>query len=461
MDIQDLVKQPRESLTVELKSWIDPDSPEGTATLVKAAIAMRNNNGGYILIGFDNDSCQPIHENVPDNVQELFHQDKIQGVVTKNASESFEVEIHFPEIEGNIFPVIEIPTGVRIPVGTKRDFVDKTNGKIYIPQNKIYVRSLNSNNTPSTTEATWKDWDQLVEKCFDNREADIGRFLRRHIGGLNPDLIKEFAASISEGMQPEISLEESLRSFLEKGYEHFQEKAKERDISPGEFGTWEVATIINGEIPLHSLNLDFLKLIHSSNPKYSGWSPWVILNTPRDKESKPYVFEGAWESFILSLANDWNSLDFWRIEPSGHFYLLQALDDDFSGYGYAPQPYEAFDFGTPIFKVGEVLAVTNAFAKAMGCDPEQTTLHHIFRWKKLRDRKLCSWRYPERYITPGRTAYKDEAESEITIGLDIPNSALASYVYQATKPLLEVFDDFQIGLSVVEEITRKVIERRH
>jgi len=92
MDIQELVNQPRESLAVELKNWINPEEPTGIITLVKAAIAMRNNNGGFILIGFDNDTCQPIHEDVPENVQELFNKDTIQGLVTRYASEFFEVD---------------------------------------------------------------------------------------------------------------------------------------------------------------------------------------------------------------------------------------------------------------------------------------------------------------------------------------------------------------------------------
>lgn len=462
MDIQELVNQPRESLTVELKNWIDPDSPDGITTLVKAAIAMRNNNGGYILIGFDNDSCQPIHEDVPENVQELFHKDKIQGMVTKYASESFEVEIHFPEIESNAFPVIEIGTGVKTPVGTKRHYEDKANGKIHIPQNKIYVRSLNSNNTPSTTEATWKDWDRLVGVSFDNREADIGRFLRRHIGGLNPELLKEFAASIAEGMQPIKTLEDDLQSFLEKSHDRFLTKVEEQeDLSAGEFGTSEVAAIILGDVPPHTANHNFLKLIDSSNPNHTGWPAWLVLHTPRDGIEKPYVHNGIWEAFILSLDVGWNLLDFWRIDPSGSFYLLRALDDDFAGGPNAPIPFEAFDFGAPLLMVAEVMAVSIEFAKAMGCDPEQTKLAYRFKWTKLKDRELCSWRSPERYISRGRASYTDEVYSDITIQLDTPNSALAQYVHLATKPLFDMFKGFDPGLGNVEEITRKVLERRY
>jgi hypothetical protein len=245
MDIQELVNQPSEKLSVELKNWIDPDSPDGIKTLVKAAIAMRNNNGGFILIGFDNDTCQPIHENIPENVQELFHIDKIQGRVTKYASESFEVEIHFPEIDGHEFPVIEIKSGVRSPVGTKRDYV--VNGAVKLRQNLIYVRSLETNNTPSTTIATCKDWGPLVERCFDNREADIGRFLRRHIGGLNPEILGAFATSIAEGINPKETLEETVRNFLQKGQDRFQVRAAERQVNPDEFGTSEVAVVCAGQ----------------------------------------------------------------------------------------------------------------------------------------------------------------------------------------------------------------------
>jgi len=459
MDIQKLVNKPSESLTVELKNWIDPDTPAGLTTLVKAVIAMRNNNGGFILIGFDNNTCLPDHENAPDDVRELFHKDKIQGMVTKYASESFEVEVHFPEIDGNEFPVIEIVSGVKSPVGTKRDYVE--NGATHIRQNKVYVRSLSSNNTPSTTEATWKDWEPLVERCFNNREADIGRFLRRHIGGLNPELLRDFATSIAEGMQPVETLGERLRIFLQMGHKRFQTRTKERKVSPEEFGTWEVAAIIDGEVPPHSANSDFLRLIDSSNPNHTGWPSWVVLQTARDKKAKPYVFEGAWESFILSLDIGWNLLDFWRIEPAGCFYLLEALNDDFSGTDKAPKPFEAFDFGDPIFKVAEVLAVSNCFAKAMGCDPEQTKLAYSFRWTKLKGRLLCSWRNPGRYISPRRTSYTNEVVSKIKVQLDTPISALAQYVDLATKPLFEAFDGFNLDPQVIEEMTRKVIERHY
>lgn len=458
MNIQELVNQPSESLAVELKNWIDPDSPAGITTLVKAAIAMRNNNAGYILIGFDNDTCQPDYENVPENVQELFHKDKIQGMVTKYASESFEVEIHFPEIDGNTFPVIEIGPGVRTPVGTKRDYV--VNSATHIGQNKVYVRSLSSNNTPSTTEATWKDWDPLVERCFDNREADIGRFLRRHIGALNPEHLRALATSITEGMQPVESLQESSRRYLQEGSERFHDIVTDRGLELPEHGTWEVATVIDGEVPVRNANRDFLCLLDSSNPRYTGWPVWRDSRASTDENARPYVLEGTWEAVMISLDSFFGHVDFWRLDPAGKFYLLRALEDDISGSDRAPDPLSVIDFGLPIIRTAEAIAVGASFARAMGCDPEQTRLVFCFKWTRLRGRQLSSWAQPRRYISSGSNAYQDEVVSEVTVPLDTPNSALAQFVDLATKPLFEVFDGFALSSEVVEDLTQRLIERR-
>jgi len=58
-EINELIGQPRESLAVEVKDWLDPSIPGHKAKVVKALIALRNFNGGYLLIGFDNATMQP------------------------------------------------------------------------------------------------------------------------------------------------------------------------------------------------------------------------------------------------------------------------------------------------------------------------------------------------------------------------------------------------------------------
>ncbi len=56
--IDDLVARPSEGLPVEIKAWIDPTSHEGIAKIVRACLAMRNQNGGFLIIGLNDRTLQ-------------------------------------------------------------------------------------------------------------------------------------------------------------------------------------------------------------------------------------------------------------------------------------------------------------------------------------------------------------------------------------------------------------------
>src|SRR5271165_1835512 len=93
--IDDLVTRPTESLNVEIRRWINPDEAEGAAKIARAALAIRNRNGGFLIIGFDDETLQPDAGNEPGDVRAAFHIDKIQGIVSRCASELFEIAVGF------------------------------------------------------------------------------------------------------------------------------------------------------------------------------------------------------------------------------------------------------------------------------------------------------------------------------------------------------------------------------
>ena len=135
--IQALVERPGESLSVEVKRWINPDQPECIAMIVRAALALRNHGGGYLVIGFDNETLQPDRDNVLSDARAVFHIDKIQGLISKFASEPFEVTVEFPERDGQLYPVIVVPPGVKTPVAAKSDL--RVGDKTLISTDCIYV----------------------------------------------------------------------------------------------------------------------------------------------------------------------------------------------------------------------------------------------------------------------------------------------------------------------------------
>ncbi|MEO1147826.1 MAG: RNA-binding domain-containing protein [Cyanobacteria bacterium J06638_22] len=459
--IQDLVNRPSESLSVELKRWIDPVSSEGISKIVRTVLALRNHGGGYLVIGFDNKTLRPDVENVLADVQSAFHIDKIQGLISRFSSEPFEIVVEFPEREGQVYPVIVVPPGVKTPVASKSDLHNDDNKKL-ISTDDVYVRSLQANNTPSTTKAGWKDWPTIVEVCFDNREADIGRFLRRHLSGLKPETVREFAAVMAKGMEPEISVEDLLKECLQEGVKRFQEVIEERAVELPDQETWEVALLMSGDAPTHSANLQFLSLLDSSNPNYTGWPIWLDSRNFIDESARLYPFEGAWEAFINSLDSIWGGvhLDFMRLDPKGKFYLRRALLEDISNGSQAPEPLKVLDFCLPIIRSAEAIAVGIAFAKAMGYETEHTVLDFAFRWTRLRGRELRSWAQPSRHLLPRHNEYQDEVVVFVNVPLDTPLSALSEYVDQVVQPLYEVFNGFTLSKDVVEDLTRRLVERR-
>lgn len=102
--INALVSRPSEALSVELKRWIDPTSAEGKAKIIKACFALRNRNGGYLVVGFDDKTHQPDKGNEPADIRSAFHPDTIQGLLSNYASEAFEIAVAFSMRDGGRIP---------------------------------------------------------------------------------------------------------------------------------------------------------------------------------------------------------------------------------------------------------------------------------------------------------------------------------------------------------------------
>ena len=85
MDIEEnqitsLLRQPSEGLQVEIKSWVDPRTEESIAKIIKAIFAIRNRNGGFLIIGFDDDTLLPGRYSLDQSVDKLYHVDTIQAL---------------------------------------------------------------------------------------------------------------------------------------------------------------------------------------------------------------------------------------------------------------------------------------------------------------------------------------------------------------------------------------------
>jgi hypothetical protein len=358
--------QPREGLAVEVKRWIDPDAPAGIQIIVRACFALRNRNGGYLVLGFDDKSLAPHAANRPSDVRTAFHIDKIQGLISRYASEAFEIGIGFEPRDGFEHAVIAVAQGVTAPVAVKSDLHDAD--KRLLAVGDIYFRTLRANGTPSTAKARPEDWREILEICFQNREADIGRFLRRHLAGADiNELAAAFGNAAGVNAPPQPTLADRAFALLADGEGRFEKSlagrsTDKKDKPLPDAGQWSVAVVIDPVKSDEVADQTFLNTVMSSNPRLTGWPPWI---DSRFSDHAPIWTSGAWESLILA-PSDWGShLDFWRANPKGEFYLLRNIQDDVTDK-VPPRMY--LDPTLVIRRVTEILAVGISFGNVLGWD---------------------------------------------------------------------------------------------
>jgi hypothetical protein len=457
--IDSLIGSPSESLNVELKRWINPTESAGIEKIIKGALALRNRNGGFFIVGFDDKTLAPDVANQPQNAKDLFHVDVIQGIISKYASDPFEVEIAWGMRDGTQYPVIVVPPGVKIPVAAKRDLMDGPRTAVRV--GAVYFRSLAANGTPSTTEARSSDWADIVEICFDNREADVGRFIRRHLAGLDiPSLMK----LLGQPAPAAPTLCDRALRLIDEGEARFQESIKTRTLSAAEKkmlenGFFSIGLVIDPLKPDALPNQEFMTRIASSNPNYTGWPIWQDSRHMVNTENRPRVVKDAFEYLIVSISPEFsNHIDFARLDPKGEFFLHRLVQDD--GVPSRIRPGQVIDPMLMILRVAEAMGVGVAFAKASGWPPDKTTLGFAFRWHNLKGRQLTAWANPWSDLREGGTAHDDTIQTCVQFSLDTPLTALAQFVDEATKRLFTAFDGTTIPRRTIEDLVKRLFERK-
>lgn len=64
-ELIELLQQPTETLAVEIKRWLSPDDPIEAAKIARSLMALRNFDGGILILGLDDKKFLPVDEGRP------------------------------------------------------------------------------------------------------------------------------------------------------------------------------------------------------------------------------------------------------------------------------------------------------------------------------------------------------------------------------------------------------------
>jgi hypothetical protein len=356
------------------------------------------------------------------------------------------------------YPVIVVPGRLTVPVVAKSELRDQT--RLLIRESAVYVRTLHSNGTISSAEARPRDWPELMERCFANREADIGRFIRRHLSGVNSASLIDL---IGQQANPPPTLRDRAEKLVEDGEVRYREAIKDRKPDADQqkladsSGFWSVGLIID---PPHTDALpdhDFASVIGASNPQLSGWPVWLDARFSSDAQNREKRKDNALEYLVIT--HGWsNHIDFARLDPIGEFFLHRMHQDD--GIINGVQPGTVIDPLIVIWRVTEAMAVGIAFAKGLNWAPQDTLLGFAFRWHNLKGRHLGVWSKPFYFDhLGGGKAENDEISSFVEFSLDTPLSALPEFVEEVTRKLFIAFNGATIDITMIEIAVKQLLER--
>lgn len=431
--LADLLIDPREDLDLEIKNWLDlRGDNDAKATFAKAALAIANHGGGFIILGLTETERGCVEAEGRPVVLDGYSQDVINGIVQSYADPAFHCAVHVvARQDGQHFPIVAVPGDHRSPIRAKRA---GPNGNI-IENNAIYVRKSGPR---SETPTSSQDWDALLARCLVNRRDEMLDQIRDLISGAVPAAAHPTGpAKLDQWIDQCLARWEALIADL---------PADAPERCP--HGYYCIAYELTGDLRPIPLG-QFPELLQRSVVRHTGWPPFWF---PTRRGIEPYPIDDLVECWLGREAEpgafgqrDAAHSDFWRISPNGFAFLLRGYQED--GLENRP-PKTLFDVTLPVWRVGEAMLQTERLAGNLIEGP--ATINFAVHYRGLAGRSLTSVD-GRRMLFEGHVARQDAISQRTTIEAASIGPNLPEIIHPLLAPLYALFDFFDLPMALVAE----------
>lgn len=426
-ELQPLISEPKEELDVEYKDWLDLATKEGKAKLAKAAIALANHGGGFVVLGFAEQGPELQSQARPQSIP-VITQDSVNDAIRRYATPEFHCRMDKAKhpSTNEEHPIIVVPSDLTVPVMSKRECPD------VIALNRCYIRKPGPRSEePQTSE----EWQKLLDRCIQARREDMLEAIRTILSGR------------VEPQNPETKVLGGLQTYCIQARERWEELvASQPKGSPARFphGYYEMGFSLVGAQPVNRPAEVRDRLTLARRIKLTGWSTFLEMSTPG---WAPYVHEKFVEAWIgRPVRPDWMErnparCDFWRASMDGNLYTIR-------GYKEKAQfrVGTTFDVNLPVWRIAEGLLFANRFGETFD-GVEEIAIQ--CRFTELNGRRLT--------CAKGRSFLDDHISNtkEVTLtGRATPlqvQDNLAEILHSLLSPLYEYFNFFKLPFNLVEE----------
>jgi hypothetical protein len=412
--------------------------------VAKEIIALANHGGGYLVVGYAelaDGSFAPANPRPADLIG--WSQDSIQSIVAKYIDPAVQCRIVHRMKPGTTdrYPIIVVPGGHRVPIRAK---AGSPNGKL-VPNRVCIRRPGPKSEEPQTAE----EWDRLLERCLQNRKAELLEAMRSIMEGVVPSAPATIPSRSDDLRDFEKSAVGRWNTLVEK----LPATAAPRFLH----GCFDVGIAIDGDFERPTIG-QLSQIIRTEVRSHSGWPSFLTLDRApfahRPVDGAVEFWRGPDQDGSY---HDTAHSDFWRIAPEGFFFTRRGYVEDSKEWNLVPG--KSFDITNPTWRVGDAIAQTAYIAKALRAADANLICH--CRWTGLAGRQLISRWNPRRTLFDGR--YKTEQdcyEVTKTLALDAFPAALPELVFAILAPLYELFDFFQLPKRLVDEELTSLLSNR-
>jgi len=184
-----LLESPGESSKADYKVAIGfKENEEFSVKLIKQMIGMANNQGGYLVIGF-NDSNFSFDANLDDKIVKSYDTTRLSQSANSYTTnqESISLTVHKKRHDGKTFPIIRVVPFINYPFFTSDKDERKNSGRI-MKKGCIYFRDEEAKTVAIANEAQMK---KIIDRCVKNQQHSILREFKDLLemataGGLSP-----------------------------------------------------------------------------------------------------------------------------------------------------------------------------------------------------------------------------------------------------------------------------------
>lgn len=445
--LADLLIDLREDLHVEVKNWLDlQNNNRDKAILAKAVMALANHGGGFIVLGFKEVNGRMEEAVNRPATLDPYSQDVVNGIVKRYCDPSFHCSVHMVHNpDGAIFPIVQIPSGHRVPIRARRS---GPHGTVFQP-NDIYVRMPGPR---SETPQSGEDWEDLLSRCQWNRRDELLGNIRDLLTG---------SVSLDESPRGQ----DVLDAWMSGCFDRWASLVATfpRDVGPRfPHGFYNYAYEIVGDVrPITLAHLP--EIIRSSGVRYTGWPPFWY---PTRAEIEPYPIDGVVECWLggdtqtPAPSRDAAHSDFWRISPDGLAYLLRGYQEDRSDLRRSHlgdvAPGTVLDVTLPVWRVGETLLQAERLASNLCEGP--SSIRFSAKYTGLRGRSLVSMS-DMRCIPEGSMSRQSETDLEVRVETQAIAPNLPEVVHTLLHPLYALFGFFDLPMELVVTELKRMQDR--